>query len=319
TVPPTCPAYLCPDRTKTITGCAGNLCQFPPRQDLPPGAPGQSGVTYHKDGYPEVAVFGDHKNRPCSATILTPKLAMTALHCLQDPWSHFHQSATTLWNWQHLSLKQDSRAWYTVTMIVDGQETSALVSHFSVPYSPHDIRPADQNTQPKRDILLVHLSGQGLPLPPHQWPIVDFAYGAHPGALSFAGYGWTNVDSLDTITWKAAANAQKWADLRQVAFNFAEGVTPVAGFTHPLVTWKNGDPKHTGGPCRGDSGGPIYAGFNRGYWNNPRRVFGIVSGGTGQITSAAGCLSDDSIGFGEILGNYKTGICTLGPIPPRGC
>jgi len=93
------------------------------------------------------------------------------------------------------------------------------------------------------------------------------------------------------------------------------------GLAHPHLSWKNGDPVGTGGPCLADSGGPIYAGFNRGFWNDPRRVIGVVRGATGssEVSTVDACQDPQNFGLGEELRLYQDALCALGNGAFRGC
>ena len=111
-------------------------------------------------------------------------------------------------------------------------------------------------------------------------------------AITFVGYGWTDIDEYD------------WRKSKQAAFNW---------LTHAhekSILWKTGNLGGNGGPCKGDSGGPIFLGILRGYSDETAHIVGVVSAlHGGGVEEPEQCLQ--RTGEGEPLFPYVNGICAI--------
>lgn len=325
---PACPADKCGG--VVLAGCNDEYCGHPARDELPETVPGLTAVKYRKNGYPEVLVLtqvlssadGPFFKAECSAFAITPLFVLTALHCLAKDEADFDAnwslSPTDVAGWSEIKGRGDLPRIYSLVSETTGE--TAFATRFFVPYAAEG-PVAFSGKRPSRDLVMLQLENAGLGLTSDQLPRLDFANLADDASISFAGFGWTNFGGIDQIDWLVLAINEKWRELKQAAFNFTEGVLSHSGSDFPMITWRNGVPKGTGGPCSYDSGGPVYAGFNRGFWNDPRRLVGVVSAfiSSPAIDSAQVCLNPSSVGVGELLANYEQGLCNLPSTRPRGC
>lgn len=333
-----CPPALCPRNTNSdndgnenenshnssqpiLVGCLGKLCGFPDRQPLPTRSDGRSEVSYVSDEHADAVLVMLQRGEDqafCSGVLVAPTVALTALHCMSGSknalFGRFKSRPDAVTGWMRLTLKNDED--FAVFLYSDVLKKSFTMASFSIPYATkNDLNEYRNKTGflPKRDIAVIHLNGGGLDEPDGFFPFLNFKYTSQSDlseSISFAGFGITNVDFPEGTPIQGR---------KLVTFNFHDGVAARTDRSHSLLTWRNGDPIGTGGPCKADSGGPVYAGFNRGYWDDPRQLIGIVSAMEGKIADFTGCLDPDAIGLAEELAPYRDGICNLGSTIPRGC
>ena len=97
---------------------------------------------------------------------------------------------------------------FKIAGMIENNSYSAWVEEISIPYALDEEIVFNKNGLPSRDIALLHLAGDGVPLKPHQFPLVNFDYAAIAESISFAGFGWTNVDHTFYL------DGQDWGRLR---------------------------------------------------------------------------------------------------------
>ena len=295
---------------------------------------GTSDVTYLRDGYPEVIflqkrLYREKFGSSCSATVIADGWAITALHCFHknrkvlilDQFDiEDHPSAT---GWSMLTAKDTNTTSFQV--VSDHFSEVAIVTEIFIPYSSTEATSKTVGYLPERDLALFRLEGGIRFRETHLLPILEFEHPSIGEALTFVGFGWSDVSDRFDALWVTFTTAQRWAELKLAAFNFVDQVGSLPMKTHPQIIWDHGDPPGAGGPCNFDSGGPIYRGFNRGFWNSPRILVGVVSGlsttlPTGTFeTNVNACTSDSTYLFGESLAPYRAGICQITGNKPRGC
>lgn len=343
---PICPGSLC---ASPEPGCGDAFCGFPAKTPLPfDPATGRSTLTYLKRGFPEViaaGIFwtdGNRTGRECSATVLHNKWVVTALHCFVNGRlvpigggpkdalkAVFDAEASSVAGWSKLTPK----AAFPAKILVDSrhQNQRIFASAIHIPYASVDDIGTTQTPPPgakwraripDRDIALLELEDTGLAYAESQLPWLrtdDFAEIDAP--ISFAGFGWTNADNLSVDDWTERWLSDDWTDLLEAAFNFSTGMRSHSGSDNPLILWRQRTLGGNGGPCRNDSGGPIYAGFNRGHWNDPRMIVGVVSGiyDADRIDGPGDCLNPNALAAGESLDSYANAICQLAENEIRGC
>ena len=329
---PICPESACPGSNGTVVGCADDLCNVGGRVNLDKDNDNKSDVTYIKEGYPEIIFlrrreFGKPTTR-CTATAISQKWAITALHCfvLNDNiglLDEFVLQSSDVIGWSVLAPKDTSVTGFD--LVSDHLKEANVVGRIFVPFK-HDTEPENlKGKLPRRDIALFRISGNGLAFKHTDFPVLDFGELDADIPISFAGFGWTDVNSIFGEDWIKIAIDLKWKELKQAAFNFLDDVRMVEPQKELQLVWNHGVPPGSGGPCHYDSGGPIYKGFNRGFWNSPRIVIGVVSAlHPSAAAQAAGedvqaCLDKDSFLTGEMLASYGAGICELTSFAPRGC
>lgn len=334
---PICPVpEIC---SETLVGCAGEWCGYPVKNDIPLDKNNEnSAITYQKNGYPETVFLGFFNletNAPiekCSAVIIHQNWVLSAMHCLDksvltkakgtrfDFSKTFETSPSPIEGWSKMTVSKNSAlGLHVVSHTLD---QAALVEAVYVPYKVEEPVLATSAGVPEKDLMLVQLADNGLSYAPHQLPRVRKSpYATKNAAISFSGFGWTNVDGLSQKAWNKKIRSQTWFQLKQAAFNFVARVEKLGGSKNTLIIWNQGDLGGNGGPCFYDSGGPVYEGFNRGFWNDPRIVIGIVSGAytTSGAKDVSACLGDNINVAAERIAVYAADICVLAENQPRGC
>lgn len=327
---PICPETYCPG-SQRYAGCVGALCSFPMRQALTTTADGGVTLDFRKLGFPETVLLsrlhsGDDdtfiREPECTATMISATLALTALHCLAEKEAELlkrytRQADPKADGWSRLKFRRTAQE--VLGVLSDLNFESQLVDAVSIPYPLADPIPFI-NGLPDTDLALLHLASP-LELGPGSYPFLQKNYAQEKAAISFAGYGWTNLGGQTLAEWNQNSQGENWRSLKLNAYNFIQSTTPNA--TAPrFISWTQGKPAGTGSPCHGDSGGPIYAGFNRGYWNNPRQVIGVVSymllpDGTKVTRTASDCLNRTAVGVH--VAPYFDAICKISDGTARGC
>lgn len=129
--------------------------------------------------------------------------------------------------------------------------------------------------------------------------------------LTFAGYGMTENDTPEQTSWA-----------RYAAFNVLRGRYP------DHFTSVNGElgAGYLGGPCRGDSGGPVFHGYERGYSDDQNTIVGIVSylrpSHLRQRNPGEQVIGEDCLGgevFSVRLDRHVDEICLLSAREPGFC
>ena len=177
-----------------------------------------------------------------------------------------------------------------------------MVEDIYIPYGNQEEINFGVNETPERDLVLLQI-GEAADMSSQvgQYPFfAGESFAKSWQAVTFVGYGWTNV------------GAREANDHKQAAFNWLTFANEAA------ISWKTGNLGANGRPCREDSGGPVLAGFVRGYQNEITRVVGVVSYlQAGDVPNALSCLR--RIGVGEPTYPHIGDICTLTSNEPDGC
>ncbi|MEP6018890.1 MAG: trypsin-like serine protease [Paracoccaceae bacterium] len=348
---PVCPTSICPDTDGSgvkHVGCSGPLCWMPKRAALPLTKDGRVDVSYRKSGYPElmplVTPFTFEESGAlgtiveCSATAISKYYVVTALHCIAGNENQLRTKVDTgpgpISGWTTLVPKFGSNA--TLAVVSGKDQTTVLIHEAYVPYdTANDIQFLPNNSQAclddplncarvaTIDLAVLRLKEPGLQLMPLDYPILSFSGLVKDSAISFAGFGWTDFAGVFGEQWDQLALSARLETLKNTAFNFLDGRDGLVDGAPKKLTWRTGVPSGTGGPCEFDSGGPIYAGFNRGFWNSPRMLVGVVSGirrpKDNVATGIPLCLDPLAVGYGEDLALYQSGICQITGNNARGC
>lgn len=346
--PPICPKHLCPD-SPSVSGCFGpegrRYCGYPKRQSLPHAAIGiGTGVTFIKSGYPELVVFGIVNENlqtfgpGCTAVMVAARWALAALHCIIPDtipakigdkypffWSYDHVGTKTkVPGWTKLTQKPEYRdrfLWFLARH--DGKLAQlSTVSAAYIPYARNEAVRVATGGVPAKDLVLLELdrdigvSGPDLP------SIDRTGYALADRPLSFAGFGVADPGTTPPpIHDGGPIDAVAWRERLSVAFNFIFGTD--ASATH--IHWQQDRARGWGGPCSVDSGSAIYEGFNRGFWDDPRKLIGITSAilnstiSSGELLDADDCTSPASRGRGVALARHAAAICSLTDEAVKGC
>ena len=263
---------------------------------------GRAKITYRKDAYSHVVVlqpgriaFAKDVER-CTATLIARNWAVTALHCFgvqgRDIRNSFDSAKGPVHGW--LELTAGDEAIFAVGLRKKDENAKAfLVEQIYVPYvDVRDLRYGKGEIPPK-DVALVKIAG-GKETEFSSYPqFATESASKKDAAVTFVGYGWTDVARED------------WTKSQEVAFNWL-----TKSDTSELL-WKTKNFGGNGGPCSGDSGGPIFLDFLRGYADETQRIVGVVSGlrGIGKIGRAADCLEKQ--GEGEPVFTIASDICAI--------
>ena len=332
-----CPVGLCAGPAE---GCQAtrhsNFCGFPRYAPLPITKDGQSGLTYVRDSFSEVAVtsFLGEDNKPfraCSATLIAPDWAISAFHCFAEDTlptgRHAIADVASLFD----GVTQVRPGWSRLTLIpllpialtLPEVMQMRLVDAIYVPYGSDDQVDYVGTGIPDRDFALLKLA-EPFALPAGSLPWLDD--GRWPldadNSITFAGFGRTDVSSVSEDQPSVAALSADWAARRFTAFNFVSDTSDLSQNGRPAIKWKQHAGKGHGGPCSGDSGGPVYAGFNRGYWDDPDILVGVVSSlepAVAPSPTAAHCIQSHRTGTAILLAPYHKDICAVTGNAPKGC
>lgn len=328
-----CSEEDCPAGGSSLPSCSGDYCNATAPMDLDVDGDGLSDVAYVKSSYPEVAflrkkIYGENFTASCTATLISPGYALTALHCFNKSSSigildqykviDFDKSD----DWGELVSKSGKSIGYK--LVSDHSSEVALVSNVYIPFTASGASQDQLGYLPSKDIAILKYSG-GLKFEQNLFPILGFDELQEGHPISFVGFGWTDLNDNFDEAWATMSAQEKWRELKQAAFNFLDDIRNIPSQTEQQFIWNHGDPPGTGGPCLFDSGGPIYQGFNMGYWHSPRIIVGVVSALHSSVPAGAGenavdaCLSSSSFLSGEIIANYQTGICQITDMSPKGC
>lgn len=329
----TCNSSDCPTGQGGALTCDDEFCNVRSVTRLDVDLDGNSDVTYVKSGYPEVVflrkkIFGEKFGSSCTATIISPGFAITALHCFKKSSSttildHFSFNETGVPDgWSKMVTKDPSKTGFH--LVSDHSDEIAIVDEIFVSYRRTEATLEALDPLPTRDFALITFA-EGLNFPTEVMPILSFSAQTKDYPITFVGFGWTDVREKFGDDWVALTSAQKWRELKQAAFNFIDDIRLTPPQSSKQIVWNHGVPPGTGGPCHFDSGGPIYQGFNRGYWGSPRIVVGVVSALHTSLPAGIetnnidACLSKRSFLTGELLASFQSGICEITRSAPRGC
>ena len=290
--------------------CRGRWCGSPSPGNIPVQGEGDEEsenvgralITYREDAYDHVVVLQpgktpfDKSRERCTATLIAADWAVSALHCFgergKDIRQTFNKGRSPVSGWRELTTTDMSI--FAITLRREGETALAFpVERIFVPY--FDLRNVNyqKGEVPERDFALIQIrGGEGTDLPGYP-EFAEENESSVDKAVTFVGYGWTDVAKED------------WTKSKDVAFNW------LTESNAERVLWRTRNYGGNGGPCSGDSGGPIFLDFVRGFENEPHRMIGVVSGlhANGEINRASDCL--DRVGEGEPVFSVAADICEI--------
>ncbi|WP_144640550.1 trypsin-like serine peptidase [Bordetella genomosp. 13] len=242
----------------------------------------------------------------CSAVVVGKRYALTALHCVADGsaelTANFLLQPTGVDGW--MRGRSDARVLQLGFQPGVGMDDTGdrVVEDVFIP-DQHDQGGYVAGRAPAVDLVLFSFSPP-LKALPRELLLGTPLKPADP--ITFAGYG----RSEEEPRWR-----------RFAAFNLVSALQGKDAAQYLL--WETGKRGFDGGPCAGDSGGPVFAGFERGYDSDPRTVVGIVSGFVqgGGVHTYSDCL--DRTGAATLVGHHKEAICRItgndlpACVPPR--
>ncbi|HMV66396.1 MAG TPA: serine protease [Myxococcota bacterium] len=173
----------------------------------------------------------------CSGTLITRDVVMTAAHCLDVA----RRAAT---NFSEMRPSE-------LAIYVGSDPYADILSHL---YTVRrlDIQPSYKRKLNRNDIALIELSQ---PITENVSPVPNLP----------TNLGWTNQDIGDSFniagfgyTQRGTFGTKLQTDVPLLGFGCASRYCPVAGYPASQVTYSQSN----GGPCSGDSGGPLFV--NRG-------------------------------------------------------
>ena len=267
---------------------------------------GRAQITYSRNAHQFVVELSsppttvDGNGRACTATMIANVWGITALHCLAVDGTELRR--------EFAFTPIEDTGWSKLRPIGESQfaivsESGAyLVEYFYVPYNEDDGKILARGEVPEKDIALVQLNSE-MDMTGFSVMYPEFASESDVRkrtAVTFVGYGWTDVGDDSENPGKLAA------------FNWLDEATKV------MVTWTIGDRGGNGGPCRGDSGGPILMGWLRGFADDRRELAGVVSAlRATDVSDEDACLH--KVGEGEPVHPYVQEICAITHGSPVGC
>ena len=291
--------------------CTGQWCGSPKPQKITVNEDsGYADITYRENAYEQVVVLqpGRIGNNPnenrCTATLIAPGWVLSALHCFGKSGNKvrktFNISSASVGKW--LELTPNNKSVFAISLSINGKVSAYLVDKVYVPYvNAIDIR-YQSGAAPPKDIALFSIKINDSEMTkfstyPKFAKMDKVVEGA---AVTFVGYGWTDVKEYD------------WTKSKQAAFNW------LTASDNNAVQWQTGNWTGNGGPCLGDSGGPIFMEFIRGYSDEQAHLAGVVSRlFNGNIVKGADCLN--KTGEGEPLYPYIDDICAITSNEPADC
>lgn len=317
----------------------------------------RSQIPFNANGYPEVvfsAVYGSgmvaDARGPvpyprCSVVLIGKKWALSALHCLDSGEMgddgklkprkegdvinfdcHFDQtSVDAVPSWREMTTRKTAY----LALLSYGMNEAVKVERMYIPYGMRETITATGYQSPAKDIVLYELSGDGFSIDESETAYITMPSKARkPDMLTFVGFGWSNISDAGGQELSGNNHFANLRDvglrgLKQAAYNFLDRRGKAAGSQYPMLQWSQmtnggGD----GGPCRRDSGGPVYAEYYAGLRSPEKPLVGIVSGiltKTPQNEDASLCMTPDATGLAEQVHWYAEDICTLTNNEARGC
>jgi hypothetical protein len=267
-------------------------------------------VDYSESAHDEVAAL--YAQEPgaamtkirCSAFAISAGYGLTALHCFGDSGDDlfrlFDFKKSKLAGWA-LGLP-NGRVMFRLKF--RDYDNFHDVREIMIPYSMLNLPSHLKRSNPAIDLALFKFED----------PILGLSANLKLGdtkisvgqSISFAGYGIT-----DRFSFFYKQN-------RYASFNVISDVD--ADLTSEYVKWKSGIAKWAGGPCSGDSGGPVYLGYERGYADDGHVVIGVVSRletNGASLRTGYGCVG--RTGVAVRLERHVPAICSLTANEPSFC
>jgi hypothetical protein len=299
------PGIMIDDPSRFKEQCQGRLC------GIGFDGPFNGNVDYERRAHDEVLLLlyqykGEAEWTPhCSSVAIAPRYALTALHCFGSAGEiitknfSFEKSAINSW----VIGNPTGRTKFAAS--VGGSTNPAQyipIKRIMIPYKLKALPAHPKPNPPHVDLALVEFGSdiRGLPLVA-KLGALDLA---EKEPISFAGYGLTNVSTEK--------------GLRYAAFNQVRAKVP--RYEVSYVAWISDEESQKGGPCLGDSGGPIYRGFERGFADDPNTVIAIVSHFRRRFDinqQPMKCVGE--LGYAVRLDRFVKGICTLSNRSPQAC
>ncbi len=302
------------------SSCADNWCGSPNMREIPvhqrdagENKAGRAKITYWHDAYERVVLlqpgypgYINGQNR-CTATLIAQDWAVSALHCFAESGRQLRKSfkfkRSKVRRWLELTPRDESI--FAISLKRNNTVHAFMVQNLYVPYAHrYDIEYATDEV-PSDDIALIKIKGNEKTLFSTYPKFARKNSNLYQEAVTFVGYGWTDVANHD------------WLESKQAAFNW------LTRSNENAIEWETGNLDGNGGPCLGDSGGPIYLGFYRGYSDDEESLVGVVSGiraKGNELNSGSDCLH--KTGKGVLLYPYVSKICEITGITgsvPTGC
>lgn len=314
--------------------CADRYCGAPSKQEIgriPLDAEGRSVITYVSAAFDEVIALQPgltplDPNEPtrCTATRVAKHWAITALHCFvrrnntylgipgrsvreQFNWS----TATGAAGWIVGSPK--TNVWWGLAQLESGIAKGALIEKVYLNFADEFGITWVEGSQPPNDIALVRFDGTKLREPDRYATLAFVDEAVTDAPVSFFGYGYTD----------ATFNGSRydWISDKLGSYNWINSVGRLD------FSWWAGTLGGNGGPCLGDSGGPVYSGWDRGYSldlaasQDRKALIGIVSflKVPGLITEATAERCRSGPGVATLVSAYKPGLCRVAGGVLQGC
>ena len=301
--------------------CTGNFCGSPERKIIPLQMGSKhAAITYRENSYENVVVLQpfttsdselkglDPTQNRCTATLIASSWVLSALHCFGIDGKSVRNSfefKSVVKKWMALTpirafMGARNAPKFAISFKRNGQIYAYLVRKVYIPYvDEYDIN-YSKGGVPSKDIALIKID-EIVATNVLKYPEFAAENLVVPNtAVTFIGYGWTEVTNYD------------WRKSKQATFNWLTAADSNS------VQWQTGNLKGNGGPCRGDSGGPIYLDFFRGYKEDRERLVGVVSNLlTDKVENPEHCLK--ATGEGEPLHPYIAGICDITEHALVGC
>ena len=230
----------------------------------------------------------------CTATILSARFALTALHCFGGSGeairNRFGFSETFLARW--INGTAQGGVEYSLAVIKDGQVDRRFgIESILIPYTSNSLPSHGVGEVPKIDLALIKLAENA-----DDVPLIEKIGSPEikiNSAITFVGFGRTDI------------SLRRWQ--RYAAFNAVTEMTMVDGVEY--LGWQSGDRGLNGGPCLGDSGGPVFLGFEDGNNDDQKTIVAVVSHLLTEVKRTNDCLY--SKGRAVRLDGYLDEICSL--------